>query len=409
MPPAWFLYALPWIVLPAVLLWRARGSVPLSRYQPFEPGNVSADSADPVASPLVSVIVPARNEAHNIEACLRSILSTTFPSIEVIAVDDHSADGTGEIARRVAAGDRRLTVIDAPHLPDGWFGKQWACHSAVQRARGELLLFTDADTRHAPGLLARAVAALGVRGADLLSVMGAQELGGFWERLLQPQVFTFILARYGNTEAMSRSNRPVDKIANGQFLLVKRALYDRAGGHEAVRDHVAEDLRMAQEVCRAGGVVHFVEGREFLVTRMYAGLGELMRGWGKNVYAGGRDSIELGALGRAALRVVFPVPALWNVLPALMVLVAAVGALPPSVLWWGITCYAASVLFWMLVNHEFGVPAWYALLYPLAAAMMAWLLTLAAWRGDRVEWKGRTYRSVPAGGRRRQANRPGGA
>lgn len=400
MPPAWFLYALPWVVLPAVLLWRARGSVPLSRYQPFELGNVSAGSPDRAASPLVSVVVPARNEAHNIEACLRSILSTTFPSIEVIAVDDHSADGTGEIARRVAASDRRLTVIDAPPLPDGWFGKQWACHSAVQRARGQILLFTDADTRHTPELIPRAVGALHARGADLLSVMGAQELGGFWERLLQPQVFSFILARYGSTEAMSQSNRPVDKIANGQFFLVKRALYDKAGGHEAVRDHVAEDLRMAQEVCRASGAVHFVEGREFLSTRMYQGLGELMRGWGKNVYAGGRDSLELGVLGRVVLRIMFPVPALWNVWPVSLGLVAAAGVLPPPVLFWGLSCYAASVLFWMVVNREFGVPAWYAFLYPLGALMMAWLLSVAALRGERVKWKGRSYRSVRAGAHR---------
>ncbi|MDA1081167.1 MAG: glycosyltransferase [Gemmatimonadetes bacterium] len=403
MPPVWFLAALPWIVLPAVLLWRARGSVELSAYEPFgatDSASPPSSASQPSSSPLVSIIVPARNEARNIEACLRSILSTTLRSIEVIVVDDHSSDGTGGIARRMAAGDARVTVTDAPPLPDGWFGKQWACHSAVQIARGTILLFTDADTRHTPELLPRALQALHERGADLLSVMGAQELGGFWERLLQPQVFTFILGRYGNTEAMSRSNRPVDKIANGQFFLVKRALYDKCGGHEAVRDHVAEDLRMAQEVCRAGGVVHFVEGREFLSTRMYEGLGELMRGWGKNVYAGGRDSLELGVLGRAVLRIVFPVPALWNVWPVALGLVAATGVLPAAVLWWGVTCYAASVLFWMMVNHEFGVPVWYAFLYPVAAAMMAWLLGVAALRGDRVEWKGRKYRSVAAGARR---------
>ncbi len=384
MPPAWFLAAIPWIVLPAVLLWRSRGSVPLARYEPA--------SAAPV-----SVIVPARNEARNIEACLRSILSTTAASVEVIVVDDHSDDGTGTIARNVGAGDARVRVIDAPPLPDGWFGKQWACHSGVQQARGDLLVFTDADTRHTPELIGRAVGALRERGADLLSVMGTQELGGFWERLLQPQVFTFILARYGNTETMSQSTRPVDKIANGQFFVVTRAAYAKAGGHEAVRDHVAEDLRMAQEVSRAGGKVHFVDGREFLSTRMYEGLGELMRGWGKNVYAGGRDSLELRPSGRAALRVLYPMPALWNVWPVLMAEVAALGVLPPPVLWWGLTCYAASVLFWMAVNREFGVPFWYALLYPVGAGMMAWLLAAAAWRGDRVEWKGRQYRSVAAG------------
>ena len=198
-------------------------------------------------------------------------------------MDDHSSDGTGGIARRVAGGDPRVTIMDAPPLPDGWFGKQWACHSAMQRARGSVLLFTDADTAHGPELLGRAMRALADRPADLISVMGRQELGTFWERLLMPQVFVVIISRYGGLEQMSRSTDPYEKIANGQFFLVRRNAYDRAGGHETVRDHVAEDLRIAQEVCRAGGAVHFLDGRGYLATRMYDGLGELIRGWEKNV------------------------------------------------------------------------------------------------------------------------------
>ncbi|HVZ49783.1 MAG TPA: glycosyltransferase, partial [Gemmatimonadaceae bacterium] len=267
---------------------------------------------------------------------------------------------------------------------------------AVQRARGNVMLFTDADTRHAPELLPRALGALDARGADLLSVIGAQELGTFWERLLQPQVFTFILARYGNTERMSRATDPLDKIANGQFLLVRRAAYERAGGHARVRDHVAEDLRLAQEVCRTGGAVHFVEARDFLRTRMYEGLGALWRGWRKNVYAGGRDTVKGGPAARAVLRALYPLPSLWNVAPALLGVIAAAGLLPHPVLWWALTAYAAGVLFWLVTLREFGVAPWYAFLYPVAAACMAALFAQAAWRGDRVEWKGREYRSVAA-------------
>ena len=315
--------------------------------------------------------------------------------MEVIVVDDHSTDGTGDIARRIAAEDPRVTVLDAPPLPAGWFGKQWACHTAVQRSRGDILVFTDADTRHMPELLPRALAALDARHADLLSVMGTQEMKTFWERLLQPQVIGMLVARYGGAEAMSRSTRPTDKIANGQFLLIRRTAYERVGGHAAVRDHVAEDMRIAQEVCRAGMAVHFVEGREYLATRMYDGLRALWRGWGKNVWAGGRDSLDVGPAGRALVRVVFPLPPLWQVAPALLGALAFAGVLGQPVLWWAITAYAAGLLFWVAVNIDLGAPIRYAPLYPLGAAMFSALLATAAWRGDRVEWKGREYRSVP--------------
>lgn len=389
----WLVAALPWIALPAFLLWRARGGTLISEYAPH-PGESVPASPDGVAR--VSVILPARNEAAHIEECLKALLASTHPSFEVLVVDDHSTDGTGALARRAAAGDPRVTVLDAPDLPDGWFGKQWACHTAVQVARGEILLFTDADTRHGPDLLLLADRALDARGADLLSVMGRQVLGTFWERLLQPQVFLFIFARYGGLETMSRSTDPLDKIANGQFLMVRRTLYDKVGGHAAVRDHVGEDMRLAQEVCRAGGVVHFVDARDHLSTRMYEGLRALLRGWAKNVYAAGRDAIDAGPVVHALVRIGYPLPVLWNVWPVLLAVVAAIGVLPPPVLWWGVTCYAASVVFWMAMLREFDVPAWYAVIYPVGALATAALFAVAAWRGDRVEWKGREYRSVRA-------------
>lgn len=387
--PTWLLAALPWVLVPLFLWWRTRPGTTLGAYAP----------APPAEPEQVTIVVPARNEARNIERCLRSLMATTWPRVEIIVVDDHSTDGTGDIARRVAGGDTRVAVMEAPPLPDGWFGKQWACHSALQRARGSVFLFTDADTMHEPEALARAMRALGDRGADLISVMGRQELGTFWERLLMPQVFAVIISRYGDMERMSRSTDPFEKIANGQFFLVKRSAYDRAGGHAAVRDHVAEDLRIAQEVCRTGGAVHFLDGRDYLSTRMYDGLVELVRGWEKNVYAGGRDTIPLGPAGQALLRLLYPVPALWNVVPVLLGLVALTGALPVAVAWWGLACYAASAVYWTTMYREAEVSPAYALVHPLAGCVMAVLFTRAAWRGDRVTWKGRTYRSIAATGK----------
>jgi len=383
MPP-WAIAVLPWIVMPIVLVWRARGSKDLAEY-----------SADPTAdAALVSIVVPARNEARNIERCLMSILKTTWPRVELFVVDDHSDDGTGEIARRIAAGDSRVTIIDAPPLPDGWFGKQWACHTAVRRAKGSVFVFTDADTMHAPALIARTITAMRTRGADMVSVMGTQELGTFWERVVMPQVFVLLLTRYGNSERMSRSTNPYNKIANGQFFVLGRAAYETIGGHEAVRSHVAEDMRIAQELCRTGHEVHIVQGLDYLSTRMYAGLGELIRGWGKNVYAAGRDTIKLGPVGKTLLRLVFPIPPLWYVAPALLALMSLAGFLPIAVLWWGAAAYGVTTLFWMAIAVQAKTPFWYGFLHPLGAFMMFVLFVRAAWRGDHVEWKGREYRSV---------------
>src|SRR5450830_205753 len=191
------LAALPWFAAPLAVLWRLRKRTSLAAYSPSLPTHAALE--------LVSVIVPARDEARNMEPCLRSILSTTWPGIEVIVVNDHSADDTGDIARRMAAGDSRVSVIDNPDLPEGWFGKQWACHNGASVARGTFLLFTDADTRHGPELLARSMNASRVRRADLFSVVGAQTMETCWERLLQPHMLGIFFEQSGDTERLNRS------------------------------------------------------------------------------------------------------------------------------------------------------------------------------------------------------------
>ncbi len=380
------LCALPWVLVPLVLVWRMRDATSLDTFSPRAPDD----------APHVTVIVPARNEARNIEGCARSILASTYPRFDLIIVDDHSTDGTGDIARRIAADDARVRVLSNPDLPAGWFGKQWACHNGAQGAAGTLLLFTDADTRHGPELIARSVAAMRAGRSDLLSVVGEQTLVGFWERLLQPHVFSLILLRFGGPGDVSRATNPVDKIANGQFMLLTRAGYDLTGGHDAVRDHVAEDLRMAQEWCRHGLQVDFVMGRDFLSTRMYESLGEIVRGWGKNVYAAGRDTFTLGPVGQGVLRVIFPLPSLWEIAPAVMAVLGWAGIVSHGWAVWGSAVYVATSCFWAVVYRWARQPVWYALLHPLASATIFYICARAAWKGDAVEWKGRAYTSPSA-------------
>ena len=378
------LWSLPWIVPPIAGLLRFRRSRSLDDVSPEVP----------IRSPLVSVVVPARNERRNIERCVSSILATNYPSIEVIVVDDHSTDGTGEIARRIAASDTRLRVVDAPPLPSDWFGKQWACATGAGWAAGELLLFTDADTRHEPDLLPRAVNALISDPVDLLTVAGHQEMHSFWERVIQPQLFAMLAMRYGGTEHVSHAKRAADVIANGQFILMRRTAYEAAGGHAVVRDRVAEDLALAQEFFRLGRPILLILGLRQLSTHMYASLSELIAGWQKNIFAGGRNAAIGGAVGRAlfpALLIALPFIAL---APPVALALSLAGVLSASWLLWSSLAIAGALVFWITIYRFVEQPIWYSLLYPLGLGALLYIATGAVARGSRVAWKGRDYTSA---------------
>lgn len=377
--------ALPWAAVPILAAWRARGA-PMLRDESTEP---------PDPAPLVSVIVPARNESRNIARCVRSILASTYPALEVIVVDDRSTDDTAAIARAIASDDPRLRLETTPPLPDGWFGKQWACATGAAVAHGSILCFTDADTEHAPELLVRAVNAMRARTTDLVTVAGRQEMRTFWERAAQPQVFAMLLLRYGGARVVNRSRRVVDKIANGQFLLVGRDAYDHVGGHEAVRGKVAEDLALAQLFFARGKRTELVMGLDYLATRMYASLGELVRGWMKNIYAAALDAAPMGRLGRALLPLMLLAFPAANLAPPLALVAAWAGAASPALGVWAAAATGLSLLTWGVVYTAIpSVSARYALAYPLGAAVVAWIVVRAVARGTRVEWKGRTYRAA---------------
>ena len=379
---AWALVAAaPWIGLPPLAMLRVRRSRSLD----------DESATPPSHAPLVSVVVPARNEARNIGRCVRSVLGSRYPSLELIVVDDHSRDDTAALAREAGAGDSRLRVVPNPSLPDGWFGKQWACASGVADTRGELLLFTDADTEHAPDLLSRAVNALLRDDVALLTVAGHQETHGFWERLLQPQVFWMLLVRYGGTESVSHARHAEDVIANGQFLLVRRAAYESVGGHASVRDKVAEDLALAQRFHRAGLSMRLVRGEEQLSTHMYASLSELIAGWGKNIYAGGIDAMPGGSIGRIVFPFVLPLLPLMTLAPAIVLAMALLGVLGNGWLLWSAVSFAANVVWWSVIYRGFRQRVWYALVAPLGSAMLLYIIGRAIARGRRVGWKEREY------------------
>jgi len=373
----------PWVLFPLLVLWRSRGSRDLAEEQ----------SEPPPDAPLVSVVIPARDERRNIAACVRSVLSSSYPALEVLVVDDHSTDGTGALAHEAGAGDPRLRVFQNPPLPAGWFGKQWACATGAAAARGEVLCFADADTRHAPDLLTRAANAMRSRGADLLSVVGHQELGTFWERVVQPQVLAILAGRYGSTERINHSPRASDKIANGQCLLVRRAAYDAVGGHASVRASVAEDLVLAKRLFEAGRRVCIVLGPRQLSTRMYTSLGEVTRGWRKNMLAGGREAMP-GRLARAIFPLLLLLPPSFSLLPPLLVGAFALGLTTSVTAQWAGLATVLMLFWWGVAYRRAGLSPWYALAYPAGAAVLLGIVVQAIARGQRVEWKGREYVSA---------------
>jgi len=347
----------------------------------------------PAAGVPVSVIIPARNEAATIATAVRSILASAYHPFELIVVDDRSSDDTAAVVAALAAEDPRLRLVSGSQLLRGWYGKPWACAQGAAAASGVLLLFTDADTRHRPDLLPRTVNAMRGRGAELLSIAGNQEMHSFWERVVQPVVFGTLGMRYGGLEEISTTHNPTHVIANGQFILVRRDVYDAMGGHERVKHAVAEDLMLAQEWVGAGRRLVVMLALDQFSTHMYASLAEIVAGWRKNIFAGGRNAMVGGDVGRALYPFALIGLPLYGLIPAVGFSLALVGALPSAwLLWGGVTVFVA-LLFWVAIYHFIGDRGAYAVLFPLGLAVLLYIAVGSVLRGERVEWKHRAYRA----------------
>ncbi|MEE9592703.1 MAG: glycosyltransferase, partial [Thermoplasmata archaeon] len=234
-----------------------------------------------VNPPLVSVILPLRNQVNTARACLDSLVIQDYSRKEILVVEGGSDDGTKEVVREF---EDRVQIIEEPPLPEGWVGKNWACKQGADRARGDVLLFTDGDTVHDPGLLRKSVAYLHDGGLDLLTLYPHLRVESFWERAVLP----FMIFLIGLSHRGVWVNRPDKRwaVANGQYLLFPRASYEAIGGHEAVRDRVDEDYRLSQRVKEAGRRLCMADSRQLLSVRMYDNLGEIWQGFTKNAFPG---------------------------------------------------------------------------------------------------------------------------
>lgn len=240
--------------------------------------------------PAVSVIVPARDEEECLGACLESLVGQAGVGFEVLVVDDGSTDRTREIAQSFAG----VQVVDAGPLPTGWGGKNNALTAGVRQAKGEWLLFTDADTVHHPGSLARALAEAQAQGAALLSYSPEQEVHGFWERAVMPVIFAELAGRYRPAEVSDPASSSA--AANGQYLLISREAYEAVGGHTAIAGDLLEDVALARAVKRSGRKIFFRFGEDAVRTRMYRSFPQLREGWTKNLALLFPSPLRLGVL-----------------------------------------------------------------------------------------------------------------
>ena len=338
---------------------------------------------------LVSVIVPARNEAATIRTLLGSLLATRYHPVEIVVVDDRSTDATAALVSTIS--DPRLRLLPGEELPQGWYGKPWACYQGFRKARGSLLLFTDADTHHHPDLLGRAVGALSREGAGLVTVAPLQRCVTFWERVVMPQIWFLLALRY-HPPAVNRARQERDVIANGQFILTTREAYEAAGTHQVVSHEVAEDLALAQAYLRRGLKLHFAFAERLMETRMYQNLPQLVEGWSKNIYLGGRRSFP----GQPLLQALVPIMLIgamffWLAPPILLlcsIFIVGLRELAGAAM----IASVASTLFWMVMCRQMQIPMIYGAGYPLGALMALYIVVRSTWRGGRkVEWRGRVY------------------
>jgi hypothetical protein len=332
------------------------------------------------ARPVVSVIVPARNEEACLAACLQSLVAQDAVPLEIIVVDDQSTDRTRAIASSFPRD--RVQVIEAGEVPPGWTGKNNAVTTGSKAARGEWLLFTDADTIHRSGSLARSLEEAKRQHAALLSYSPEQIVKGFWEKAVMPVIFAELAANFRPSQ-VSDPNSPA-AAANGQYILITREAYDAVGGHAAIAASLLEDVALARAVKQSGRKIFFRYGGDAVQTRMYRSFAQLREGWTKN------------------LALLFPTPARLAALRAIefILIVASVatslaaavrGHREPSALAAMLAIIVYTLFLKRIRRAHFAWDANLLALFGLPIFSYLLLRSKAAHANGSVRWKGREY------------------
>jgi chlorobactene glucosyltransferase len=339
----------------------------------------------PAERPFVSILVPARNEAKNIEACVHSLLAQDYGEFEVIVLDDGSCDGTGLLLQRLVRHEARLQVLEGAPLPAGWMGKPWACHQLAQFARGEFILFTDADTRHAPHMLRDSIAAQeGVR-ADLLTSLPREEVVSWGERLVVP-VINWAIFSLVPLRLATRWSRPEFSITVGQHMLFRRSAYEAIGGYEGVRGDVVDDVALGRRIIAHGYRWSLHDGTDDVTCRMYHGFWDAVEGFTKNTFAFFDYRVV------PCLLVCFWI-GLSFLEPPLALLSQYLGMpltrFPTNL---AIIAVIQSLILWHMAYRRFRQPIYLAILYPISLTLFIFIIlrSMVYTMTGQARWKGRS-------------------
>jgi len=362
------------------------------RKAPLESGQRAESTGE---LPLVSVLIPARDESGVIGQTLQSLQNQTYPQFEVIVLDDGSRDDTASVARAAIEGDWRFRVASGATLPEGWIGKNWACHQLSQLANGDYLIFTDADVRWEPDAIAAVMAVMVHTQAAGLAVWPTQVTVSWGERLVVPLM---ALAVLGYLPGLFVHHLPFDSMAAavGQCLVFQREAYRRIGGHLAVYDQILEDVLLVRRIKRAGLRLRAADATGLISCRMYSDWPSVRDGFAKNILAGHGDSLILLGLSTVFHWVVFLGPWIWLVAGWLGVGISGWPVWPVLLIALGVGARALTAA----TSRQRPADA---LLMPISVLLMtriAWQAVWWRWRDGGPRWKGRviTQRPPPRGG-----------
>jgi chlorobactene glucosyltransferase len=345
--------------------------------------NLARQHSPPLTFPMVSILVPARNEERNIARCVQSLLAFDYPAFELIVLDDQSRDNTRAILETLSRSHSRLQVLDGDPPSGSQIGKSWACSQLARRAQGELLFFTDADTLHQPETLRTIVTAIEGEQADLLTGFPCQEVQTWGERFLVP-FFSWAMLCFVPLALAYRLSHPALSGALGQMMLFRREAYLAIGGHEAVASSIVDDLTLVRRLKSHGMRWRVISIADLISCRMYHNSREAFNGFAKNLFAAFDFRLLPFLLVFTWLVVMF-----WE--PLIVLLFMILGLVPHITATYLYVCIGLSIILWLLPYVYMGIPFGLALLYPITILAIEFvaLTSLRKSLGAKLSWKDR--------------------
>lgn len=342
---------------------------------------------DTSALPFVSVLIPARNEEHNIEQCITSLYRQEYPNYEIIVLNDHSTDRTDEVLAALKNKFPRLVTINGAELPDGWIGKSFACHQLTKAAIGEWLLLTDADTIHNPNSIRTGIETALTRNADLLSVVPYQITNTFSEKLVIP-ILHFVTFSMLPFYFLEKKGFKQFTIAVGQYMLFKKSSLEKIGGYETVKNEMVEDVSMGKLIKKNDMQLIVLNGIEMVSCRMYRSFAQVWEGFSKNIFAGLGFSFITMLLIIISYFVFFIMPYFWT--PYFLI---SQGFSLLSFLC--IAQVAINYFIRLTLSFKYKLSFASSILHPIGILTVI-LITLNSWRlvtfSSGPSWKGRSYK-----------------